>query len=85
MKEIIQIYKIFEIQTEILFNLIEYHKNPNPNSLQEIDLLVIKERINKIINFKKKEEDLTFKKDPELDIKFFTDEDVVKKNSQNSI
>ena len=85
MKEIIQIYKIFEIQTEILFNLIEYHKNPNSNSLQENDLLVIKERINKIINFKKKEEDLTFKKDPELDIKFFTDEDVVKKNSQNSI
>ena len=85
MKEIIQIYKIFEIQTEILFNLIEYHKNSNPSSKQDEDLLVIKEKIYKIINFKKKEEDLTFKKDPELDIKFFTDEDVVKKNSQNSI
>jgi hypothetical protein len=81
----IQIYKIFEIETEILFNLIEYHKNSNPSSKQDEDLLVIKEKIYKIINFKKKEEDLTFKKDPELDIKFFTDENVIEKDSQNSI
>ncbi len=84
-KEMIQIYKIFEIQTEILFNLIEYHKNSNPSCKQDENLLVIKEKINTILNFKKKEEDLTFKKDPELDIKFFADENVVEKDSQNSI
>ena len=50
----IQIYKIFEIETEILNNLIEYHNNPNPSKKQQQDLLKIKERIKSIINFKKK-------------------------------
>ena len=82
-KEMIQIYKIFELQTDILYNLIEYHKNPNLNSKQKKDLLLLKELIKKIINLKKKEEDLTIKKDPRFDnIKFFSD---VEKDSQNSI
>ena len=53
-KQMIQIYKIFEIETEILNNLIEYHNNPNPSKKQQQDLLKIKERIKSIINFKKK-------------------------------
>ena len=50
-KEMIQIYKIFELQTVILYNLIEYHKNPNLSSKQQKDLLLLKE---KIINLKKR-------------------------------
>lgn len=53
-RQMIQIYKIFEIETEILNNLIEYHNNPNPSKKQQQDLLKIKERIKSIINFKKK-------------------------------
>ena len=53
-KEMIQIYKIFELQTDILYNLIEYHKNPNLNSKQKKDLLLLKELIKKNINLKKK-------------------------------
>ena len=82
----IQIYKIFEIETEILNNLIEYHNNPNPSKKQQQDLLKIKERIKSIIKFKKKEEELSIENDPEFDeIKFFTEKDIINEDSQNSI
>ena len=88
-KEMIQIYKIFELQTDILFNLIEYHKNPSPNSKQQKYFLKIKERGKNIIKFKKKEENLIVKRDPELDkIKFFYGENsnnIINNDSNNSI
>ena len=85
-QELIQIYKIFELQTDVLFNLIEYHKNPNQSNKQQQNFLKLKERGQKIINFKKKEENLIIKKDPELDkIKFFSGEDLNTNDSQNSI
>ena len=61
-KELIQIYKIFELQTDVLFNLIDYHKNPNPSTSQQQFYLKMKERGQKIIKFKKNEENFIIKK-----------------------
>ena len=61
-KELIQIYKIFELLTDAIAAIIEYNKNPNPSSKQQQEYNIIKERGKKIINFKKKEENLRIKK-----------------------
>ena len=85
-KELIQIYKIFELLTAAIATIIEYNKNPNPSSKQQQEYNIIKERGKKIINFKKKEENLRIKKDPELDnIKLFSEVESNENNSNNSI
>ena len=85
-KELIQIYKIFELLTAAIATIIEYNKNPNPSSKQQQEYNIIKKRGKKIINFKKKEENLRIKKDPELDnIKLFSEVESNENNSNNSI
>ena len=85
-KELIQIYKIFELLTAAIATIIEYNKNPNPSSKQQQEYNIIKERGKKIINFKKKEENLRIKKDPELDnIKLFSEVESNENNFNNSI
>ena len=85
-KELIQIYKIFELLTNSIFIIIEYNKNPNPSRKQRLEYNKIKKRGKKIINFKKKEENSLIKKEPELDaIKLFSEEESNENNTNNSI
>lgn len=89
-KEIMQIYKIFEIQTDILFYIIEYIKIKNPNNYQK---KIYNEKIlcaNRIIKFKEDEEKKEVHRDPELDnIKIFedilTEEELKQKSKNNTI
>ena len=89
-KEIMQIYKIFEIQTDILFYIIEYIKIENPNNYQKE---IYNEKIlcaHRIIKFKEDEEKKEVHRDPELDnIKIFedilTEEELKQKSKNNTI
>lgn len=74
--EIIQIYKLFEFQTDILKFLIEFNKDKNPNAKLKSEYSQ-KIKIGKdIINFRKTYENSLFKRDPELDkIKLFNEND----------
>ena len=89
-KEIIQIYKIFEIVTDILFYIIEYIKIENPDNFQK-DMYYKKiSCANQIIQFKEKEEKNMIHRDPELDnIKIFegilTEEGLNHKIEHNTI
>ena len=82
-KELIQIYKIFELITDIIDSIIQYNKlSKNFNLSNKFQVIM---RAKKIINFKKKEERLIVKKDPELDnIKLFSGDILNNINSKNS-
>ena len=84
-KELIQIYKIFELIIDIIDSIIQYNKlSKNFNLNNQIYLRLIC-RAKKIINFKKEEEKLIVNKDPELDnIKFFSEDVLNTINSKNS-
>ena len=85
-KELIQIYKIFELLTDAISKIIEYKKISYPSDKELQEYNKIKVRGKKIINFKNKEENSIIKKDPELDeIIFFSEEESNKQGSNNSI
>ena len=77
----IQIYKIFEMETKILINLKKYNENKNPNDEEKKEYLEKLEIAKTIIDFKKKEELKQFKRIPELDnVKIFSEEIIGKDN-----
>jgi len=84
-KEMIQIYKIFEIEKEILLNIKEYNDNKSPNDKEKNQYLKKLENAQKIINFQKKEEAKQLKKIPEFDdIKIFSEEIIGESNDDKN-
>ena len=72
-KELIQIYKIFELLTDAVSKIIEYNEVKSNINMGNKHYLKVIERGKKIINFKKKEEKMMRKRDPALDkIKLFS-------------
>ena len=84
-KELIQIYKIFELITDIIDSIIQYNKSSKNFILSDKIYLQVITRAKKIINFQKDEERLIVNKDPELDnIKLFSGDILNNINSKNS-
>ena len=71
-KDIIQIYKIFEIMTKIILYFIEYDKILSPNEYQKEVYILKMRNAKEIIKFKKKKENSLIKRNPDLDdVKLF--------------
>ena len=86
-KDLIQIYKIFEILTDVISEIIIYNEfQANFNGLSNKKYLQEIERGKKIIIFKKKEEKTMHKRDPDLDkIKLFSVQESDNVNPNNYI
>ena len=89
-KEKIEIFKLFEIITDIMFYFIEYIKIKEPDNYQKEMYSKKISKANEIIKLKKNEEANIFKREPKLDnIRFFedihTEKELNEKSTNNTI
>jgi hypothetical protein len=89
-KEMLQIYKIFEMEKKVLQNIKIYNDNKSPNDKEKKEYLQKLESAKKIIEFQQKEEIKQFKRKQELDnIKIFNEEiigeDNYDKNNEDTL